>query len=152
MPEYVYQLEHPGDIIDCADLIAEHREAVPTGHIGQFGPSRKYYTALLEAGILTCIGVRYDGELVGYALAILDESHHNPGTILAHVDCIYVQPEHRPNAGRKLMIVLDSYLESQGVHEVHHQVMASGRDFGPALVRRGYEKHATVYCKQLGRG
>jgi len=147
--EYTYQCEHPDNIIDNRELIEEHRAAVPTGHVGQFNPCRKYYQALMDAKILACITVRYGGEIVGYELAILDESHHNPGTLIAAIDCIYVKPEHRPNAGRRLMRVMDDYLQSIGVNEVHHQVMVSGRDFGPVLERQGYSKHAVVYCKTL---
>lgn len=149
MSEYVYMHEPGEAILAEKELLKEHRASVPIETSADFGPDVGMYKSMEDAGILRCITVRFNEELVGYCVNILQESRHNPGTLAAFVDCVYVKPEHRANAGKRLLVESDKYLARIGVERVLHQVMTGGKDFGPVLERMGYKQHAVTYCKTL---
>jgi hypothetical protein len=58
-------------------------------------PDTDQYRRMYESGMLTIVTLRDEGKLVGYLIAATYRSLHHRKMICAHVDTLYVDPEHR---------------------------------------------------------
>lgn len=88
------------------------------GHkIGDYNPRLDEYFAAMDRGDLLTFIVLENGTLVGYSNVWLTNDMHN-SELIAQEDTIYVLPEFRNGAGRKLVKFILADLESRGVKRV----------------------------------
>lgn len=88
------------------------------GHkIGDYNPRLDAYFEAMDRGDLLTFIVLESGTLVGYSNVWLTNDMHN-GELIAQEDTIYMLPEFRNGAGRKLVKFIMAELESRGVKRV----------------------------------
>lgn len=88
------------------------------GHrIGDYNPRLDTYFEAMERGDLLTFIVLENGTLVGYSNVWLTNDMHN-NELIAQEDTIYVLPEYRNGAGRKLVKFIMADLEARGVKRV----------------------------------
>lgn len=144
---YLYAEEDVNVVLD-SDMIHDHRAEVPAVERTEFAPSREFYNNMQDVGAITTVTVRHNQKLVGYCMVLLQRSHHHPKSVQGIVDCIYVHPDHRAKAGKRLIACTNNILAKQGITDVYHLV-PDARDWSPVLVRDGFSKTETVWHKGL---
>jgi GNAT superfamily N-acetyltransferase len=115
-----------------------------------FEPDVEMYAALYNAGVLKLYTARSaTSELIGYAAYFVRGNLHYKSSKQAVQDVIYIAPERR-GFGSKFIKWCDEQLKSEGVQAVYHHVKAK-QDWGPMLMRMGYEKIDIIYARRLDK-
>lgn len=108
------------------------------------------YISSYDAGLCKLYTSRLENrDLVGYACFFIRKNIHYMDSIQAVQDVIYVDPNHRGMGGRFIKYC-DGRLKDLGVQVVYQHVK-DAHDFGPMLIRFGYDKIETVYGKRLDK-
>jgi len=82
-------------------------------------PDYEAYGRLHVAGMLRCITVRDDNELIGYALFIVHPHLHYKSCITAFEDIYFLKKEHRKGrVGIRLFQFVEDVLKKEGVHRI----------------------------------
>lgn len=123
---------------------AEMRERM-TGlgvETSDYDPRLDEYVKASRAGYLLTFVLDADGTPVGYCNVYVTNDMHNRD-LIAQEDTIYVVPEHRHGAGRKLANVVHEELKRRGVKRMN---VTTSTDLRVAkwLARQGY-KHTAHY-------
>ena len=117
-----YQIEPIVDAMREAEpLIRAHIPEIdpPLGHDIHLEPG--LYGDLESAGNLHCFVARCRGVMIGYCVAIHDRSHQHMGERHAHIDCVYMDPDHRWGMlAVRFMDWVDQELAGFGCHQVFH--------------------------------
>ena len=108
------------------------------------------YNKLCTIGMLKIFTIRnVYGKLIGYASFFLNEHLHNKGMVQASQDAIFILKEYRGHGG-KFIDYCDQELKKDGAMLVRHFVKPH-IDFGPILLRKGYQHAETVFTKRLDK-
>lgn len=88
------------------------------GHvIGDYNPRLDVYFDAMDRGDIITFIVLENGTIVGYSNIWLTNDMHN-GELIAQEDTIYMLPEYRNGAGRKLAKFILAELDKRGVKRV----------------------------------
>ena len=110
-------------------------------------PDIAMYKAIEEQGMLRLYTVRDEEELIGYSIFFIKENCHYKSSVQASQDIVFIRKDKR-GQGREFLAWCDSQLKQDGVEVVYHHVKAA-HNFGPLLVRQGYELVDYIYGKRL---
>lgn len=113
-------------------------------------PDVAVYVATQNAGALRYYTIRdtADGSLLGYAVFFVRAHPHYRTTRYAAQDVIFLHAGARGLIGLKFLKWCDAQLQAEGVTVVTQHVKAA-HDFGPILLRNGYEVVDIIYAKRL---
>lgn len=112
-------------------------------------PDWQFYMAAKTLRVFTA---RDDGRLVGYGIFFISPNRHYLSSIQAVQDILFISPEYRGRTvGPRLIAFCDEQLMLEGAQAVYHHVKPAKLDFGPLLLRMGYEFTDAVYAKRLDR-
>lgn len=113
-------------------------------------PNYDLYFKMEESGILKVFTARDVEEAIeGYAVFIVAPLLHYKSCLAAKQDVVYIDPDRR-GMGMFFIRWCDDQLKAMGVQVVDHHVKAA-HNFGPALVRFGYELQDHSYTKRLDK-
>lgn len=91
----------------------------------------------------------FGGSLAGYAVFWLFTSPHHKGEFRACADAVFLRPELRTgNVGRQFLALAHEELRGLGVVAIVHSVRP-GRNFGPVLMRLGFQPLEQLYIARL---
>lgn len=130
-------------------LFERHWKEIATYKDIPLDPNYDWYMEAERAGLLVTYIARSEGELVGYAIFIIQPSHiHYRGHGWAMNDIIWVSPDHRGGGiGSGLMDFVEADLAGRNIHVVHmrtkvqHPMLAVMLcDRGYRLIEQGYER------------
>ena len=95
-------------------LVCEYAEETASPAIGAAVPQMAKYYDLDRQGVLRCIRIRDDNELVGLAILIINESQHYPFPMLG-VDSLYLRkPWRKGSTGLKLLAMIKAEAKALG--------------------------------------
>jgi hypothetical protein len=115
-----YHSEDPGTFIEeLKTLIPEHYDELCVTKDFPLMPDYEAYGRLHIAGMLRCITVRVDNQLVGYALFIVQPHLHYKSCTTAFEDIYFLKKEYRlGRTGIRLFQFAEGVLKQEGVHRV----------------------------------
>lgn len=146
---YSYEIFDLSFIEDLMTLIDGHYEEVSILHDYPLEVRWDLYLQAMEQGRLHTYTVRFDGDLVGYALYLVDYHPHYASLKLAVPDVIYLRPDHRKGmAGKRLIQLSEAGLKAAGVDVVQGHTKQK-RDLSVLFKRLGYEHSDTIMIKRL---
>lgn len=113
-------------------------------------PNWPQYEAMEAGGLLRIYTVRdLRFALIGYCIYVVAQGLHYRPVTYANQDILFLLPEYRRGRiGRDLVRFTEEALKQEGVHIVLQHVKVKF-NFGPMLVRDGYEPIDTIYGKRL---
>jgi len=115
-----YQTEDPAEFIEALKgVLPEHYDELCVTKDFPLMPDYEAYGRLHVAGMLRCITVREDNELIGYALFIVHPHLHFKSCITAFEDIYFLKKEHRKGrVGIRLFQFVEDVLKKEGVHRI----------------------------------
>jgi GNAT superfamily N-acetyltransferase len=115
-----YQTEDPAEFIEALKgVLPEHYDELCVTKDFPLMPDYEAYGRLHVAGMLRCITVREDNELIGYALFIVHPHLHYKSCITAFEDIYFLKKEHRKGrVGIRLFQFVEDVLKKEGVHRI----------------------------------
>lgn len=130
-------------------LLAQHWAEIATQPDIPLDPWFAGYEDLETRGFLRCYVLRDEGLVQGYAVFLIQQSLKYQTSREAYCDLLYLVPRLRRGLmGSRFIQWCDQQLSKDGVQVVRHHVQRT-RDFGPVLLRLGYEQEETVYSHRL---
>lgn len=115
-----YQSEDPSEFIEALKgiLPAHYEELCPCKDF-PLAPDYEAFGQLYVAGMLRCITVREDNELIGYAIFIVQPHLHYKTCLTAFEDIYFLKKEHRKGrVGLRLLQFAEDVLKKEGVNRV----------------------------------
>jgi GNAT superfamily N-acetyltransferase len=115
-----YQTEDPAEFIEALKgVLPEHYDELCVTKDFPLMPDYEAYGRLHVAGMLRCITVRDDNELIGYAIFIVHPHLHYRSCITAFEDIYFLKKEHRKGrVGIRLFQFAEDVLKKEGVHRI----------------------------------
>jgi len=115
-----YQTEDPAEFIEALKgVLPEHYDELCVTKDFPLMPDYEAYGRLHVAGMLRCITVREDNELIGYAIFIVHPHLHYRSCITAFEDIYFLKKEHRKGrVGIRLFQFTEDVLKKEGVHRI----------------------------------
>lgn len=138
-------------IEEAGVLMAMHKEELCLHDDYVLDPDWELYFKGSVAGKLVICTARdeKDASLIGYAAYAIHQHMHYRQVKQAIQDVLFMHPSRRGQmAGYRLIKFADEHLTSLGVQSVAHHVKVKF-DFGPMLVRLGYEQSEMIFEKRL---
>lgn len=113
-------------------------------------PDYDLYLRMQHNGNLKCFSCREDsGNLIGYAVYLVQPNPHYKGSIWAKEDILFVDPSKR-GMGMFLLKYCDEQLLKMNVQVVTHHIKFS-HDWSNAAVLIGYEKNEIMVSRRLDK-
>lgn len=136
---------------EAAPLLEAHYREIAHFQDIPLAPDRRAYSELEAKGRLRVFTLRDSGALVGYVAFFVGHALHYSTSLQAQQDVLYLKPEYRGKmAGAHLIARADQALRAEGVEVVYQRTKAKEElDFGPLLVRLGYQVIDHVYARRL---
>jgi GNAT superfamily N-acetyltransferase len=115
-----YQTEDPAEFIEALKgVLPEHYDELCVTKDFPLMPDYEAYGRLHVAGMLRCVTVREDNELIGYAIFIVHPHLHYRSCITAFEDIYFLKKEHRKGrVGIRLFQFTEDVLKKEGVHRI----------------------------------
>jgi Acetyltransferase (GNAT) family len=113
------------------------------------------YAMLEKQNVIRWLGVREEGNLVGYASLCITHPLHHKKDKNALLDTIYLSKEARKGtAGAQIIDAIEAMLLEEGVDLFtvfeRTRLNKNGICFGDILRRKGFQQHETGWIKTLG--
>ena len=145
----VFAREQVSDVIEeIKPLLSLHWREIAHYQDIELDPDWDFYRRNPAIRVFTA---RVDNALIGYGVFFIGPNRHYKQSIQAVQDILFVHPDYRGGmVGYRLIRFCDEQLKSEGAQAVYHHVKAA-HDFGPMLVRQGYEVVDVVHAKRLDR-
>lgn len=145
-----YQSEDPETFIDeLRHILPTHYDELCVTKDFPLMPDYEAYGRLYVAGMLRCITVRDDAELIGYALFIVQPHLHYKSCKTAFEDIYFLRKEHRKGRiGIRLFQFAEDVLKKEGVHRIimHTKIHLDNSRLFEYL---GYKNTDKLYTKIL---
>lgn len=142
-----FQREDTSIYEEMRPLLQQHYDEIAHYKDIPLEPDVEGYKRIEELGNLRMFTVRDDNELIGYSIFFIKHNLHYKSSIQAIQDIVFIRKDRR-GQGREFLQWCDNELKSEGVDVVYHHVKAA-HNFGPLLVRQGYELVDYIYGKRL---
>lgn len=124
--------------------LALNKDKVP------LNPDWKRYKAIEDSGILSFIGLRQDGKLVGYFVGIIMPHLHYTTCNTYIMDMLYVAKEARnKNAGILIMRTMEKEAKRRGVQRIVLNTKIH-MNIGSLYHYMGFECIETIWSKWIG--
>jgi N-acetylglutamate synthase-like GNAT family acetyltransferase len=140
-----------GPVADQLQVLAEREyDEVGQKDLDRLNVDWARYRELDAAGKLATFIAKRDGNVVGYAVFVVQTHIHYQDALVAANSAVYVVPDAR--AGRvvlKLLRYAEIGLKAQGVKKVYYHVKRE-KDFGRLLEHLGYQDCERMFAKALG--
>jgi GNAT superfamily N-acetyltransferase len=113
----IYEAEDPSSFIEeLKSILPEHYEELCVTKDFPLMPDYEAYGRLVVAGMLKCITCRMDGELIGYAIFIVQPHLHYKSCKTAFEDIYFLKKEYRKGRiGVELFKHAEKILKQDGV-------------------------------------
>lgn len=145
-----YTVADPETFIDeLKDILPIHYDELCVTKDFPLIPDYEAYGRLCVAGMLKCIVVRKDGELIGYAIFIVQPHLHYMTCKTAFEDIYFLQKEHRlGRTGIRMFQFAEDELRKDGVNRVimHTKIHMDNSKLFEYL---GYKHTDKLYTKLL---
>lgn len=144
-----FQIEAFPDLIDEGRHLAEQNfDELETHNPGaEFNIT--FYSAMYDTGMMRCLTIRDEGELVGYCLVFMADDPQCQGQITGSVDAIYVAPEYRRfDVSRRFFKFIEAAMKQNGVTYIK-TASRPNRDISSFLKYMGYSEVETIYRKDI---
>jgi len=136
-------------ISELKELVVAHWEEVGPFQF-EFVVDWEKYRNFDRLGASMLITARVDGDLVGYAIYLIDTHTHFATTVFAQQDALYIKPAHRQHgAGGGLVKFSEESLAP--LCDTIIQGVLPTLDFSDMLTAQGYEPLENLYIKNLTR-
>ena len=132
-------------------LAQKHWEEIATYKDIPIDIDWEVYEGLEEIGLLRPFMAYSNGELVGYAVFILNNNPHYQTHVYAHQDIFFVRKDKRHSMagiGLRLVAVAESVLKEEGVTAIQHHVNTNN-DWSAFIEKLGYNFTEKIYEKRL---
>lgn len=140
------------DLFDELALIMDDEAAEVNHPFGKPDANRELIKNMDASGAFKMIVARKDGVPVGYAVLLLFSHFTHKLDLIASVELLYVDPEHRN--GKMIGLQMIKKAESIGKNNSAGiiNITAMGKySRAPLLFQRmGYELNSTIYTKNIG--
>ena len=139
-------------IREACSLFAEHYKEIASYQDIPLDPDYEKYIAMAEAGKVLILTAKYNGDLVGYVVYLIDTAPHYKGSLQAVQDILFVKKGLRKSllgCGLMLLRQSEKILQRMGVQVVYQHVKTK-HDFSPFLEKLGYENVEKIYQKRIG--
>ena len=115
-----YQVEDPAEFIEALkDILPTHYDELCVTKDYPLMPDYEAYGRLYVAGMLRCITVRDDNELIGYAIFIVHPHLHYKSCVTAFEDIYFLRKEERKGrVGIRLFQFAEDVLKKEGVDRI----------------------------------
>jgi GNAT superfamily N-acetyltransferase len=115
-----YQVEDPAEFIEALkDILPTHYDELCVTKDYPLMPDYEAYGRLYVAGMLRCITVREDNELIGYAIFIVHPHLHYKSCVTAFEDIYFLRKEERKGrVGIRLFQFAEDVLKKEGVDRI----------------------------------
>lgn len=116
----LYEDVDPSVFIEELKLILpEHYDELCVTKDFPLDPDYEAYGRLCVAKMLKCITCRRDGELIGYAIFVVNPHLHYKSCVTAFEDIYFVKKEYRQGrTGLRLFQYAEDVLKKSGVHRI----------------------------------
>ena len=145
-----YQSEDPETFIDeLQSILPKHYDELCVTKDFPLMPDYEAYGRLYMAGMLRCITVRDDAELIGYALFIVQPHLHYKSCKTAFEDIYFLKKEYRKGRlGIRLFQFAEKELRNEGVNRIvmHTKIHLDNSSLFEYL---GYKLTDKLYTKIL---
>lgn len=129
-------------------LVAHWREIAHDLTI-PLSPDWERYYALQDAGSIRVYTARRDGEIIGYAVFIVNRNLHYSTSVQAVQDILFIREDlRRGTLGTRLIKFSEEQLKQEGVQVVVHHIKAK-HDWSPLIERLGYSLVDLIYLKRI---
>lgn len=147
-----FQLEKLVNVVEeIFPILEAHYKEIAHYRDIELKPDWEKYHMLDRGGFMRLFTARSTcGELLGYAVFLVQKNLHYSASLQAHQDILYIKKENRGTGG-KLIKWCDEQLKLEGVQVVYHHVKEA-HNFGPLLERMGYELVDRIYGRRLDKG
>lgn len=135
---------------EALPLLVEHWQEISHNKDIPLDPDLDAYLRVAESGSLRVFTVRRGGALIGYAVFIVRRNLHYKTSLQAVQDVLFIRKSERGGTGIRFIKFCDNMLRSEGVQVVYQHVKAA-HNFGPLLVRLGYECVEEIYSHRLDK-
>ena len=138
-------------VIDNFSLVEEHwSEVVQDKDARKLDVHWDFFKKAEQSNSLVVYVARDDGQVIGYAVWLLQFHLHCRTLLTAHNDAVFVSKGKRAfGAGIKLLRHCDSELPKLGVNMIFFHVKPSV-DFSGSLIKMGYRYHEGIYTRSIG--
>ena len=115
-----YQVEDPAEFIEALkEVLPEHYDELCVTKDFPLMPDYEAYGRLQVAGLLRCITVREDNQLIGYAIFIVQPHLHYRSCKTAFEDIYFLRKEERKGrVGIRLFQFAEDVLKKEGVDRI----------------------------------
>ena len=115
-----YQIEDPAEFIEALkDILPTHYDELCVTKDYPLMPDYEAYGRLYMAGMLRCITVRANDELIGYAIFIVHPHLHYRSCVTAFEDIYFLKKEERKGrVGIRLFQFAEDVLKKEGVDRI----------------------------------
>lgn len=130
-------------------LINSHYDEISLFKDIELDPDYNKYKLLSQISKLKIYTARDDGELIGYAIYMVDYNIHYKKSLQAVQDILYMRPDKRKGRiGIKLIEFSEVKLKSLGVELIHQHIKVD-HDFSPVLEKRDYKWAEKILVKRI---
>jgi GNAT superfamily N-acetyltransferase len=112
-------------------------------------PDWERYYALQAAGSIRVYTARREGEIIGYAVFIVNRNLHYSTSLQAVQDILFIREDlRRGTLGTRLIKFSEEQLKAEGVQVVVHHIK-SKHNWSPLIERLGYSLVDLIYLKRI---
>ncbi len=137
-------------VMELMPLLRDHYDELMKDRDIPLSPDFSRYYALAQARMVHIVTAREKGELVGYAVNILQKGNHYSTASYATNDIIFLRKKFRKGmTGVRLLKFMEEELKKLGITFIQMHVKPDP-DFGPVLLKMGYRHFETIYQRRIG--
>lgn len=138
-------------VAEFMPLLVQHYNELMKDRDIPLSPDFQRYYALAQARMVHVVTARKEGELVGYAVNILQKGNHYSTASYAANDIIFIRKDLRKGmTGIHLLKFMEEDLRKLGITFIQMHVKPEP-DFGPVLLKMGYRHFETIYQMRLDK-
>ena len=134
--------------MESLPLLVKHYEEISYFKDIPLNPDFEKYARVARAGALRIFTARKFGDLIGYAVFLVQESMHFSQSYQAVQDVLFIDPEHR-GFGHRFILWCDKQLQKEGVEVIYHTTSKRSERLGLLLEKLGYEEVGNVYARKF---
>ncbi len=134
---------------NAPELLAEYAAECALPELGAIEPQAEMYAVMEESGAFQCFGVYRDGQLSGFASALVYVVPHY-GKRIATVESLFVAAaSRRTGAGTKLMSAIEEHARERGCVAILYSAPAASQFESLLKMLTPYRHSNTVFLRSL---
>ncbi len=137
------------EVLSHTDLIAEYAAECSIPAIGPIDPQPQLYQAIENAGVMQCLGVFLDGQIVGFCNVLMTILPHY-GRKMATIESLFVSKAHRnTSAGSELMKAVEAHAKDAGCVGILYSAPTGGQLERLLECKKRYRRTNAVFYGDL---